>query len=163
LIANIKSLRKETYHDRWKPCTFLKKLPKNSGEKMIKNIEIYTVEDDRLILSNFLDYSDYAYGMNISISTNGFSYKGETYINNLHHNLSDLVKMHDTLKGFTIFQEDFMETYIKFEMTTLGHVNVEILINEAESDNTLKVYFQTDQTILKDMIDFFKNLIEENR
>ena len=128
---------------------------------MNDTLEISSIQGDRLILNNFLDYKDYSYSFDINISTNGFSYQGETYIDNLYNNILDLEKMYSTLRGFTIFKEDFMDTYIKLEMTTLGHVIVKVYIKDIESSNTLEVSFQIDQTTIKDMIVFFKNIISK--
>jgi len=127
--------------------------------KMKETLEILSIQGDSLILNNFLDYSEYSYSFDISISTNGFSYQGEIYIDNLYNNILDLEKMYSTLSGFTIFKENFMDTYIKFEMITLGHVIVEVYIKDIERNNTLKVSFDIDQTIIKDMIMFFKNIL----
>ena len=124
-------------------------------------IEITNHNKDKLILKNFLSYSEDDFECEIIASSRGFSYSGSFFMRNIHKNILELEEMNNTLNGQTVIKEDFIDDrYIKLTMQNLGHLLVELHIEDYEMNNTIHITFKSDQTVLKSLIAYLKKLIK---
>jgi len=62
-------------------------------------IEITNHNRDKLILKNFLSYSEDDFECEIIASSQGFSYSGNFFMRNIHKNILELEEMYNTLNG----------------------------------------------------------------
>jgi len=126
-------------------------------------IEITNHNRDKLILKNFLSYSEDDFECEIIASSRGFSYSGNFFMRNINKNILELENMYNRLNGETIIKEDFIDSrYIKLTMQKLGHLLVELHIEDYEKKNIIHISFESDQTVLSKLITFFKELLENN-
>jgi len=125
----------------------------------LEELEIANSGTQYLRLSRPFKYLENSFSFNVDVCSRGFAFRGELFFDNILSNILELEEMDKTLKGSTTLKEFYMESFIKFEMMELGHLNIEIFISDLESDNHLKLSFASDQTQLKKIISFLRSSI----
>ncbi len=123
------------------------------------HLKIISSEGGVFELSNLFQYSQDTFEFDLKVSNRGFSYIGKFLISSISQNLLELKSMNETLRGSTTLKENFMDSFIKLEMLELGHLSIEVFIVDVEENNTIRVFLESNQTILKSFIEFFEMVI----
>jgi hypothetical protein len=123
------------------------------------HLKITSSEGGRFKLSNPFQYYQDTFEFDLKVSSGGFSYIGKFLISSISQNILELKSMNETLSGSTTLKESFMDSFIKLEMLELGHLSIEVFVTDLAKDNSIRVFLDSDQTILKSFIDFFEIVI----
>jgi len=129
--------------------------------KSSTHLKITTSDGGILQLSNPFKYCKDTFEFDLKVSSGGFSYIGNFLISNIFQNILELKDMNETLSGSTTLKESFMDSFIKLEMLELGHLNIEVFVTDLAKDNSIRVFLDSDQTILKELIEFFELVISK--
>ncbi|MCF7799944.1 hypothetical protein K9L05_01175 [Candidatus Babeliales bacterium] len=119
----------------------------NSGDKFFSIELLYNVE-------NYLTF-------NVKIKSGKFS--GESNFCISEENISLFIKklseMHNRLIGNCELRDYDSDSYINFEMIKLGHMLVYGQIGGSHEEQFMRFKFETDQSILLNLINIFKKAI----
>jgi hypothetical protein len=73
---------------------------------------------------------------------------------------SDLTKIHLTLSGTTILEDNDSDGFVKFDIEQNGQVYVSGQVGGTHEDHFVKFKFQTDQTCIPQFVQDFKSLLK---
>ncbi len=103
------------------------------------------------------------YYCTLVVESNEFSASSEFYFDedSLLTFLKKLNEMEVSLEGKATFKNDFYQNHITFEMVSIGQILVSgFLAKFGEYPQSLKFCFQSDQTILKPLINDFNKYLK---
>lgn len=72
--------------------------------------------------------------------------------------IGDLENLYEKLEGAVLIQYDESDDYVEIKSTQYGHINISAQLGGSWNDNWVKLLMHTDQTVLKTIIDQFKQL-----
>lgn len=127
-----------------------------------KTVELATNEEDQILrFSEFKVFGNGSFKCNVVLKSRCFSYGGDVYFDNGLDFLDAMEQMADELKGEAELKEDYHDHFIKFTMSSLGHVIVSgAFVEYSEHSQNMAFEFKTDQTCLKPFINNLKGAIQ---
>lgn len=139
----------------------LAELKLKARNPMSKKVKLQTYRDNQLLeFSGFELYSKDSLKCRVSVNSDGFCVDKELFFDNATGFLEKLIEMEKNLSGTAEIREDYKDHFIRFSLTSLGHLIVSGEIYEySEHSQSLLFSFETDQTCLKAFIQEFGEAI----
>jgi hypothetical protein len=72
----------------------------------------------------------------------------------------NLTRMHSSLSGATILEDNDSDAFVEFQIEQNGRLNVTGQIGGSHEDQSVKFKFQTDQTCIPTFVNDFRSLLE---